>query len=207
MTKFPFEPDPMLEEAAEIREIDLSDPVAAEKLNAELVQMRKEVEARNAEKARLAGMSRWQRAAELSHISRRKNSPGAFFQGNPCKRGHDGKRYVADGSCVVCTIESAKKSQEAKLQRMGVDVEGLKRAAIAEGAKLGFDMTTLEGQAAFEKATRRPAKLKAVLDEEEAAAREAKAEAREEKRERRRAEAEATRANPNSVRPPWERPV
>jgi hypothetical protein len=30
------------------------------------------------------------------------------FQGNPCKLGHDGIRYVSTGSCVVCQKEATK---------------------------------------------------------------------------------------------------
>ena len=29
------------------------------------------------------------------------------FQGNPCKRGHSGLRYVSDGGCVFCSIQQA----------------------------------------------------------------------------------------------------
>lgn len=29
------------------------------------------------------------------------------FMGNPCKRGHDGRRYNSNGHCVTCNVESA----------------------------------------------------------------------------------------------------
>lgn len=34
-------------------------------------------------------------------------TPGKTFMGNPCARGHDGKRYSCNGACVHCTAENA----------------------------------------------------------------------------------------------------
>lgn len=41
--------------------------------------------------------------------------PTKTFMGNPCARGHDGKRYVCNGSCVHCTAENAAKRRNKAL--------------------------------------------------------------------------------------------
>lgn len=33
--------------------------------------------------------------------------PTKTFMGNPCARGHEGKRYTCNGACVHCTAENA----------------------------------------------------------------------------------------------------
>jgi hypothetical protein len=37
------------------------------------------------------------------------------YQGNPCKRGHDGMRYKKTGICVQCAKDAAKKQKADRL--------------------------------------------------------------------------------------------
>jgi hypothetical protein len=34
------------------------------------------------------------------------------FMGNPCARGHEGKRYRCNGACVHCTAENAARRKQ-----------------------------------------------------------------------------------------------
>ena len=55
-----------------------------------------------------------------------------FYQGNPCKRGHSGRRYASNGHCVECVAFAHVEHQREKLsssiavvrQRL---LEGLRR--------------------------------------------------------------------------------
>jgi hypothetical protein len=37
-----------------------------------------------------------------------------YYQGTPCKNGHEGRRYESTGGCVDCALAAAKKRYIAK---------------------------------------------------------------------------------------------
>lgn len=56
-----------------------------------------------------AGVRR--RASEAKRAAERAGE--VAYQGGPCKRGHNGMRYVSNGLCVQCAIDHATKRQNA----------------------------------------------------------------------------------------------
>lgn len=51
----------------------------------------------------------------------RTSNPQKTFMGNPCARGHEGKRYRCNGACVDCTTENQEKRRREKLEAKPAD--------------------------------------------------------------------------------------